>query len=148
LRYIRGMQQPPIRRARREDVPRIAEIRFAVRENRLVDASTVPAELVHWFIDNPGIWLWDEAGEIKGFAAADTRDGSVWALFVDPKHESRGVGHALFEQACAVLRDAGHRSAWLRTGEGTRAERFYRKRGWIVTGRHATGDVILTSPPL
>jgi GNAT superfamily N-acetyltransferase len=147
MRYIPAMQQP-IRRATRDDVPRIAEIRFAVSENRLRDASVITAEMVHWFIDHPGIWLWDESGEVKGFSAADTRDGSVWALFVDPAHEGRGIGQALFARACLVLREAGHRSAWLRTGEGTRAERFYRLCGWTVTGRHTSGDLIFSSPPL
>jgi GNAT superfamily N-acetyltransferase len=136
----------PIRRATRADMPRIAEIRFAVRENRLSDASTVTAEMVAWFIDHPGIWLWDEDGLVKGFTAADTRDGSVWALFIDPAHEGRGIGQALFAVACDVLRGVGHRVGTLRTGEGTRAERFYRTCGWTVTGRHAGGDLIFEAP--
>lgn len=132
-----------IRRAIRADMARIAEIRFAVHENKLLNPESVTPEDVIWFIDNPGIWLWDENGTVKGFAAADTRDASVWALFIDPAHEKQGIGRALFAVACNVLRDAGHRDAWLRTGEGTRAERFYRRAGWTYSSRHASGDVVL-----
>jgi hypothetical protein len=47
-----------IRKATRVDVPRIMEIRAAVRENKLRDPSRVTVEDVHWFIDNPGIFVW------------------------------------------------------------------------------------------
>ena len=45
------------------------------------------------------------------WAAADTRDGTIWALFIDPHHEGRGIGRALFKAACDVLRQTGHRTA-------------------------------------
>jgi hypothetical protein len=60
------------------------EIRFAVRENRLLDPSRVTDADYHWFSENPGIWVWEEDGRILGFSAADTRDGTIWALFIDP----------------------------------------------------------------
>ena len=132
-----------IRRAVHADAARIFEIRFAVRENRLSNPNLVTAADVAWFIDNPGIWLWDEDGKVKGFAAADARDGTVWALFIDPAHEGRGVGRALLQAALATLRDAGHRTARLSTGPGTRADRFYRIGGWIPIGQTEKGEVLL-----
>ncbi|WP_293857990.1 GNAT family N-acetyltransferase [uncultured Alsobacter sp.] len=131
-----------IRRAVHADVPRIREIRAAVRENRLRDPSRVTLEDILWFVDNPGIHLWVEAGEVLGFSAADPRDGNVWALFVDPDHEGRGIGRALLERAIAVLRDAGCRRAWLTTGNGTRAERLYLRSGFVMTGV-ADGELVL-----
>jgi hypothetical protein len=56
-----------IRKATRVDVPRIMEIRAAVRENKLRDPSRVTVEDVYWFIDNPGIFVWEEDGGIVGF---------------------------------------------------------------------------------
>ena len=123
-----------IRKAVRDDIPRIVEIRAAVRENRLRDPSRVTVEDICWFIDNPGIFVWVEDGEIVGFSAADPRDGSIFALFMDEAYEGRGIARALFERACKVLIDAGCSRMWLTTWPGTRAEQFYRKAGWRVTG--------------
>jgi hypothetical protein len=66
-----------IRRARLEERSRISEIRFAVRENKLLDPSRVTDADYHWFNENPGIWVWEEDGRILGFSAADTRDGTI-----------------------------------------------------------------------
>jgi hypothetical protein len=68
-----------IRKATRVDVPRIMEIRAAVRENKLRDPSRVTVEDVYWFIDNPGIFVWEGDGGIVGFSAADPRNGSIFA---------------------------------------------------------------------
>src|SRR5229473_3283582 len=100
-----------IRRARRDERERITEIRFAVQENRLTDPSLVTDEDYAWFEEHPGIWVWEESGQIVGFSAGDRRDGTIWALFVDPASERRGIGRALFEAACKTLRRAGHRPA-------------------------------------
>jgi ribosomal protein S18 acetylase RimI-like enzyme len=134
-----------IRRARPDDIPRLVEIRAAVRENRLGNPAWVTLDDYTWFIANPGIWVWDDTGILKGLAAGDPRDGSIWALFVDPRFERQGIGRALFAAACASLRDAGHRVATLSTEPGTRAERFYRAAGWTVVGRSPKGELVLRS---
>lgn len=131
-----------IRRATSADWPRIWEIRLGVKENQLTRLDAVTDEDVAWFTEHPGIWLWAEADKILGFSAADTRDGSVWALFIDPAHHGRGIGRALFTQACTVLRGDGHRTAWLTTSPGTRAEGFYRAAGWKVIGTSLKGELI------
>ena len=128
-----------IRRARHDERDRIAEIRFAVRENQLGDPALVTAEDYAWFTEYPGIWVWEEDGQIQGFSA---RDGTIWALFVEPSHERRGIGRALFEVACDTLRGAGHRTAMLTTEPGSRAERFYRAAGWKVVGNSTKGELI------
>jgi GNAT superfamily N-acetyltransferase len=135
-----------IRQARDEDHARITEIRNAVTENKLGEASRALVDRDYpWFRDNPGIWLWRENGTVLGFSAADTRDGSIWALFVAPGHERRGIGRALFEKALEVLRQDGHRTAWLTTEPGSRAEGFYRAAGWKVIGTSPKGELIFHS---
>ena len=126
-----------IRNATRDDVPRIMEIRAGVRENRLRDPSRVTMEDVCWFVDNPGIFLWEEDGSIVGFSASDPRNGNIFALFVEERYKRRGIGKALFERACKVLADAGCTRMSLTTWPATRAERFYRAAGWRVTGMDA-----------
>jgi len=110
------------------------EIRAGVRENRLRDPSRVKLEDIRWYVDNPGLFVWDEDGVIVGFSAADPRNGNIFALFVDEKYEKRGIGRALLARACDVLIEAKCPRIWLTTWPGTRAERFYRKAGWRVTG--------------
>ncbi len=77
-----------------------------------------------------------------GFSAADTRDGSIWALFIADGYERLGIGRALFEKACDVLLTDGHRTAWLTTERGSRAEGFYRAAGWKVIGTSPRGEPI------
>ena len=134
-----------IRRAHHDERQRINEIRFAVQENRLADPTLVTDEDYAWFEEHPGIWVWEEGGQILGFSAGDPRDGTIWALFVDPGCERRGIGRALFKAACDTLRRAGHRTAVLTTDSGTRAERFYRAAGWKVVGHSLRGELIFRS---
>jgi GNAT superfamily N-acetyltransferase len=134
-----------VRRARFEERDRISEIRFAVQENKLGDPAAVTDAHYAWFTEHPGVWVWEEDGRILGFSAGDTRDGTIWALFVDPAHHRRGIGRALFEAACDTLRKAGHRTALLTTEPGTRAERFYRAAGWRVVGTSPKGELIFRS---
>ena len=131
-----------LRRATSADIPRIMEIRSAVRENRLSDPSRVTAADVHWHIAHSPIHLWDERGVIKGFSAGDPRDGSIFALFVNPAFEGHGVGQALILAACRSLAAAGHRIASLSTDPGTRAERFYLRNGWLAKGLDARGEMV------
>jgi GNAT superfamily N-acetyltransferase len=135
-----------IRRARDEDHARITEIRNTVSENKLGEASRSIVDSDYpWFRDNPGVWLWEEDGTILGFSAADTRNGSIWALFVAPGHERHGIGRALFDKTCDVLRRDGHRTGWLTTEPGSRAEGFYRAAGWTVIGTSPQGELIFHS---
>jgi GNAT superfamily N-acetyltransferase len=131
-----------IRRAQTEDVPQLMRIRASVRENILSDPAKVPASLVLEFIGHSGIWLWEENGAVLGFASADTRDGSIWALFVDPIAEGRGIGRALLPRALDDLRAKGWTQARLTTQIGSRAERFYRRDGWRDNGVAPSGERI------
>jgi GNAT superfamily N-acetyltransferase len=94
------------------------------------------------FIERSEIWVWEEDGVVQGFAAGDTRDGWIWALFVAPGHEGRGIGQALLPLACETLRKAGYTMATLSTVEGTRAARFYRMNGWTAAGRNHKGELV------
>lgn len=127
------------RRARHDDIPDLMAIRASVRENVLSDPARIPADAYRRWIDGPGIWLWDDAGSVLGFAAADPRDGSIWALFVIPAAEGRGIGRALLAATLDDLRSAGWTTARLTTQPGSRADRFYRRGGWVPHGIAADG---------
>ena len=114
----------------------------AVRENILFDPSQVTTADIQWFIDNSTIWTWVEDGQICGISAGDSRDGTVFALFVEPTREGRGIGQALVVLACDTLRQAGHKTITLGTEPGTRAERFYRRNGWASVGHKENGEIL------
>jgi GNAT superfamily N-acetyltransferase len=133
-----------IREAILSEIPRLIEIRAAVRENRLSDPSRVTLADYAWHIAHAPIHVWEDAGLIKGMSAGDPRDGSIWALFVDPAFEGQGIGQALIFATCASLAAAGHRIARLSTEPGTRAERFYLRNGWFAKGYTERGEVVFT----
>ncbi|TCU32394.1 GNAT family N-acetyltransferase [Rhizobium azibense] len=123
-----------IRKATERDIARIVEIRNSVTENRLSDPGKITLDELRWFIANPGIFVWEQQGDVQGFCAGDPRNGNLWALFVDDAFAKRGIGTALLARACSVLEDAGHDRIWLTTDPKTRAERLYRQAGWELIG--------------
>ena len=42
----------------------------------------------------------------------------------------------------ARLRQLGHRQAFLNTGQGAKAEGFYRSKGWRPMGVNMSGEVV------
>lgn len=90
-----------------------------------------------------------EDGAILGFAtvaplrhAAARGTGEIWALYVDPPWWGRDIGRALIEGARNRLRAAGFREAvlWVLAGN-TRAQRFYRRDGWLDDNARRTRTV-------
>lgn len=138
-----------VREAVEADIPAVMELRLAVRENRLFDPGQVTAEDCLAYVRRGHMWVWDEDGAILGFSASTCETGWIWALFVRPDHEARGIGRALFAVACDALTGAGHGTLHLTTDPGTRAERFYRAAGWRAAGRTPDGELIFESgaPP-
>jgi GNAT superfamily N-acetyltransferase len=132
-----------LRPATRADLPRIHEIRHGTAENQLTNPALVTEAEVAWYM-NEAIFLVaeDDAG-VQGFACANHQTGYVWALFVIDAAHGRGHGTALLDAVIARLRQAGNRQAFLSTGKGTRAEGFYRSKGWHPTGTNMKGEVVL-----
>lgn len=131
-----------IRLATSADVRRLSELRLAVLENVLRFRNSVTLDHYLWFVTNSEVWVADVNGHIAGFSAADPRDGSIFALFIEEQYHGRGWGRALLAAACATLIRCGHTEAKLTTMPGTRAEGFYRALGWIDAGASEKGEII------
>jgi GNAT superfamily N-acetyltransferase len=126
-----------IRVATEADIAAMHRIRVAVRENRLADPSLVqPEDYRRMMMDAGRGWVAEADGRILGFAVADLRRGNVWALFVDPDTEGRGIGRRLHDAMMGWMFAAGAERVWLSTDPGTRAETFYRAAGWVPAGEH------------
>lgn len=138
------MPIPVFREALPEDVPAICRVRMAVRQNRLSDPGRVPPQLVREYLSEHGRgWVCELAGRVVGFSIGDARDASVWALFVEPGEEGRGIGGRLHDLVVDWLWSLGADRITLSTEPGTRAEGFYRARGWTAEGRCDNGDLRL-----
>jgi ribosomal protein S18 acetylase RimI-like enzyme len=87
--------------------------------------------------------LAEQDGRAVGFSMAQISAGYVFACFVRPGCEGRGVGRALMTAAESGMRRAGVAQAWLSTGSepGLRAAGFYRHLGWLENGRLDDGQL-------
>lgn len=132
-----------LRPATRDDLPRIHEIRRGSAENRLSDPNRVTDAEVAWYMDNAIFLVSQDETYLQGFTCANHQTGYVWALFVIDEAQGRGHGTALLAAALSRLRETGHRQAFLSTGIGTKAEGFYRSKGWQPTGINLQGEIVL-----
>ena len=122
------------RQALASDIPAMSAIRLGVTENVLSNPAKVTQQMYEDYLELFGRgWVAEADGAIAGFSYADKRDGSIWALFIDARHEGRGIGTALLRLACGWLFEQGHDHVHLSTSAGTRADRFYASQGWQRT---------------
>lgn len=134
-----------VREATGADVPGITRVRTSVVENAMtreqLDARGITEQAVaaSFLADSKG-WVAVGDAEIVGFSIADRASGSIFALFVLPEHERRGIGSRLHGLALDWLWANGARRVWLTTDPASKAARFYERRGWGVTGTAEHGD--------
>ncbi len=134
-----------VREALGADMPGISRVRTSVVENLLtreqLDARGITeASVAASFLADSKGWVAECAGEIVAFTIADRESRSIFALFVLPQWERRGLGGRLLDLALDWLWANGADLVWLTTGPDTRAARFYERRGWVATGTGPTGD--------
>ena len=135
------MKHFEVHRAARQHVPGIQRVRAAVRENRLVSRRISDDEVIE-AIESTGIgFVALINAQVVGFSIGHTTTGNIWALFVDPDFEGRGIGRKLFHVLVDSLAALGLKNLHLSTDPGTRAERFYRACGWQCQGLDEQGEV-------
>jgi GNAT superfamily N-acetyltransferase len=123
---------PLLRQANSADIPEMSRIRLSVTENVLSDPGRITKEMYEDFLERSGRgWVAERDGEIVAFCYANKVDASIWALFVRPGHEGRGLGKSLLKQAVGWLFEIGHDRVHLSTSGNTRADRFYAAQGWL-----------------
>ncbi|HEY4555825.1 MAG TPA: GNAT family N-acetyltransferase [Lysobacter sp.] len=138
-----------IREAVEADIAPMHAIRMAVRENVLSDASWLTPEVYRGYLPGRGegcTWVAEVDGRIVGFSTARLFERDIWALFVDPAHEGRGIGRALLDAATAWLFARGADVIELGTSPATRADRFYLEAGWQRGALNGRGDVLYRLP--
>lgn len=139
------MSEVRLRLACSADIPAMSAIRLSVRENVLSDPARVTLQMYEDYLEKDGRgWVAEIDGAVAAFCYADRHDASIWALFVSPGWEGRGLGKALLALAVDWLFELGHQCVRLGTTPGTRADRFYQARGWTrMPGQGAEVEYLL-----
>ena len=123
-----------IRAATIADIAQMQIVRHLVKENILSNPALVTDEDCEDYLTRKGKgWVCESNGSVIGFAVADLVDKNIWALFVHPEFEGRGIGKKLHNMMLDWYFNQTKQTVWLSTAPGTRAEKFYRK-GWLERG--------------
>ncbi len=130
------------REAEIRDISQIQYVRNAVTENTLSDPGRITDSMVEDFIINRGKgWVCEVENQVVGFSIVDLKERNVWALFVSPEYEGRGIGKRLHDAMLDWYFMQTQENIWLGTSPKTRAEGFYRKAGWNKIGMHGDGEI-------
>jgi GNAT superfamily N-acetyltransferase len=130
------------REATIEDIPQIQVVRNSVKENMLSDPALVTDKDCGDYLTQRGKgWVCLIENRLVGFSIVDLKDRNIWALFVHPDFENYGIGKKLHDIMLRWYFDQTRETVWLGTAPGTRAEKFYRKRGWKEVGVHGKGEI-------
>lgn len=74
--------------------------------------------------------------KLLAFAIVDTKKNNIWALFVDPDHDKKGIGKELHRLMMNWYFSQSDQTVWLGTAPYTRAAEFYTRQGWKAVGMH------------
>ena len=134
------------REATRWDMPGIAHVRTSVAENAatadyLEQRGITNESVAASFEGDSKGWVAEAGADIVAFSIADRESRSIFALFVMPDYEGRGLGSRLLELALRWLGENGVDSVWLTTDPDTRAAAFYSHKGWVQMGIASNGEL-------
>ncbi len=130
------------REAITDDIKQMQMVRNSVTENTLSNPDLVTDADCENFITKRGKgWVCEIDDKIKGFAIADLEDENIWALFVLPEFEGKGIGKRLQSLMLDWYFGTGKDHVWLGTSPGTRAEKFYKQTGWKEDGMHGSKEI-------
>src|SRR6476619_4195848 len=87
-----------IREATVEDIPALHKIRNSVTENMLRDPSKATRDDYIRFLTEIGKgWVCEADSVAAGFAIVDFSTSNVWALFVSPEFQGKGIVRKLHD---------------------------------------------------
>lgn len=132
-----------IREAQINDVPSLKVVRNAVVENTLSDSSLISdADYQAHILHNGNAWVCEMNNQIVGFVMVDLSKQNVWALFVHPDYEKKGIGLQLHDVMLNWYFSQTDKTLSLGTEAHTRAESFYLKAGWKAIGQQTNGEIL------
>lgn len=124
------------------DIPPMQVVRNSVKENTLSDPALVKDEdYVTFMLEQGKGWVCEWDGTIVGFAIVDLAGHNIWALFVLPNMEGKGIGGQLQRLMLDWYFSQTQQTIWLGTSPKTKAELFYRNSGWKAVGMHGSKEI-------
>ncbi len=124
------------------DIKEIQIVRNSVKENILSNPGLVTDDDCEDFLTMRGKgWVCEIENKLVGFAIADLKEDNIWALFVHPEFEGKGIGRKLHQIMLDWYFMQGKKNVWLGTSPHTRAERFYKNLGWREIGTHGKDEI-------
>jgi GNAT superfamily N-acetyltransferase len=124
------------------DISQIQRVRHSVKENILSNPALVTDQDCANFITIKGKgWVCEIDKRIVGFAIVDLKESNIWALFLEPEYEGKGIGKKLHQLMMNWYFGQTQTTIWLGTEPHTRAEKFYPKMGWRAVGFVNKGEV-------
>ena len=134
-----------LRLATKDDIEVIFDIRTSVKENhlskqQLTELGITESVILDLIQNTSTVWLAELQHQVCGFSIVDLTDGSVFAMFVHPDFEAKGVGTALLKKAEDLLFES-FQEICLETDQKSRAFEFYLRQGWRVSAYFDNGDV-------
>ena len=140
-----------IRVATEADIDSLFDIRTSVLENHqsradLARVGVTPGSVAQMLHSSSRAWIASERKQDVAFSMADASDATVFAMFVRPAFEGRGLGRILMKRAEEWLFEQGCVEIWLLTdaNRDVRANGFYRHLGWDDAGIQQDGQVKFT----
>ncbi|GAB3164845.1 GNAT family N-acetyltransferase [Telluribacter humicola] len=130
------------REALPSDFPAMMVVRLTVKENQLSDLSLVTEDHYLSILRNGGKgWVCEADGQLVGFSIVDLQQHNIWALFISPDYEKRGIGRKLHDLMLDWSFEQPVDRLWLGTEVGSRADVFYNRAGWTRAGIQPNGEV-------
>ena len=123
-----------VRTAQLSDIDGMFEVRTSVIENHLSreemrQMGITESAVADMIEKNHCAWVATVNDKIIGFTMILQDEGCLFAAFVLPEYEGRGVGRRLVMLAEQELFEH-HEIAWLETDKNSRAAKFYMQLGW------------------
>ena len=131
-----------LREATIDDIDNYMLVRMAVRENVLNNPALVPKkDNIDYLTKHGKGWVFEIENKIVGFSIVGLTQRNVWALFVHPAFEGKGIGKKLHDVMIDWYFEQTKENIWLGTEPHTKAATFYRTNGWIEVGTHGNGEL-------
>ena len=129
------------------DTEGIFEVRTSVKENYLsreeMEQMEITESVVTDMIDESRCaWVAVDDGKVIGFSMILPDEGCLFAAFVLPEYEGKGVGGSLVKLAEQEV-FKHHKTVWLETDKNSRAAKFYMRLGWVKKENVSESDIRL-----
>ena len=130
------------REAAIKDIPQMQVVRNAVKENVLRNPALIKNEDYDEFMNKRGNgWVCEINNVVVGFSIVDLQGKNIWALFIHPDFDKRGIGKHLHQLMMDWYFAQTNETVWLSTAPNSRAETFYKMNGWKEVGTYGNGEV-------